>query len=111
PVRRVVRRGAVRGQRGQAVRGVAVPRVEGGEGRGEVRAGADHVDDVGGGAPGGDLRILQGFRHRGDEPGIRVRGEERGVHAVDLGQLDQYPRGDRPGVLLELVEVAGGEAE
>jgi len=110
-VDRGVRDVAGLGQRGEQVRGVAVALVQEHEGTGERGVRADEVDHLGGRDLGGELRVGERLGDRRDEPGVRIRGEERGVHAVDLGDLHQDPGGDGAGVLLELVEVRRRQAE
>ncbi len=47
----------------------------------------------------------------GDQAGVVLGGEERGVDAEDLGDAQQNRDGQRAHVVLDLVQVAGGDLE
>lgn len=72
--------------------------------------GGELVQVTGGDAAGGEL-LAEGVAQFGGEPGGVRRGEVAGVHTEGLGEPQQDRDGERAGVVLQLVEVAGREFE
>ena len=102
---------AVLGERRQQVGRVPVALVEYGEGPGQRRVCPDQIHHIGGRDPRGHLGVGQGLGELGDQAGVGVRGEERRVDPVHLRQRRENTGGDGPGVLLQLVEIAGRQPQ
>lgn len=67
--------------------------------------------EVGGGDAGGGQVVGEGLAQVGDEPPGVALGEETRVDAEGLGDPQQHGDGERAGVVLHLVEVAGRDGE
>ena len=60
---------------------------------------------------GGDFLVLNDVLDFGEETGIIVAREERGVDAEDLRDLHEDRHGEWTDIMFDLVDVAGGQAE
>ena len=73
--------------------------------------GADDVGDLGLVDVDAQVAVHGHLAQLGDQPGVVLGGEERGVHAEDLGDAQQHGDGQRTDVVLDLVEVARGDVQ
>jgi hypothetical protein len=102
------RRGApLVGQQGQLLDRLPVAAVQRDQCAGGVRQLLGQFGRLGRGLRRADDVVGDDLADLGDEPGDVVRGEEAGVDAELLAQPQQHRHGQRPGVVLDLVEVAG----
>ena len=60
---------------------------------------------------GAELLVLDDVLDLGKKAGVIVAGEEGGVDAEDLGDAKEHRDGERPDVVFDLVDVAGGETQ
>jgi len=102
---------AVLGGRGQLGAGVAVAAVHGHHGARHARVGGDHLGDLLGVRLDAELLVHHDLLQLGDEPGVVLGGEEGGVDAEDLADLEQHRHRQRAHVVLDLVEVTGRDLE
>ncbi len=93
---------AVADHLGELLVGLPEPAVEVDHGLGHVGQLGRELGQVVQAGPG-----RQRLAQVGDQPRGVVRCEERGVDAEHLGDPHQHRHGQRPGVVLDLVEVAG----
>ena len=66
----------------------------------------DHLGDLLGVGLDAHLLVERHLPQLGDQPGVVLGGEERGVDAEHLGDAQQHRHGQRPDVVLDLVQVA-----
>ena len=71
----------------------------------------DDVGDLGHVHVDADVAIQRHFPQLGDQPGVVLRSEERGIDAEHLGDAHQYRDGQRSHVVLDLIQIAGGDVE
>ena len=60
---------------------------------------------------GAELLVLDDVLDLGEQAGVIVAGEEGGIDAEDLGDAQEHWDCERPDVVLDLVDVAGGETQ
>ena len=102
---------AVLGRRRQLGGGQAVAPVQVDHGSGERGMGADDVRELGLVHVDAEVAIHRDLSKFGDQSGVVVGREERGVDAEHLGDAKQHRDGQRAHVVLDLVEVARGDVE
>ena len=72
---------------------------------------ADDVGELGLVDVDAEVAVHRDLAQLGDQSGVVVGGEERGVDAEHLGDAKQHRDGQRAHVVLDLVEVARGDVE
>lgn len=99
------------GEGDDAFGGVPVAVVQGDEGTGHLRMVAGHVGGLLQRHRGPARLVTEGSAQLGGEALLVGLGEEFRVDAEDLRDAQQHGRGQRAAAVLDLVEVAGGEAQ
>lgn len=95
----------------ELVADLAVAAVQSDQGASDLGLAGGEFGDLPSACPYPHLGVDHDLAQFRDETGRVLVGEETGVYAEDVGDLEQYGHGKRPGVVLELVEVARGDLE
>ena len=101
----------VLGRGGQLRGGESVATMQVDHRAGDGRMRSDDVGDLGRVDVDAEVAVQRHLAQLGDQPGVVLRGEERGVHAEHLGDAQQHGDRQRTDVVLDLIQVAGGDVE